>query len=165
MTMRAWLKERIKKAFENTESTITSVIVLALFGGSAAILAVYKKALGFFLQILTTPTPLWATILLIPLCYLYIYLKLRKTPLSSIPLQQLLPQDDLNTLTLKFGIYWDKNKQPHCPTCKTPLSRYKEEQSASGNFSAYFLCPKCRLPIYLQNDEAPITLQQAKKQL
>lgn len=82
MTTREWLKQRIKKAFENTESTITSVIVLALFGGSATILAVSKKALSVFLQIITIPTPLWATILLVLLGYLYIYLKFRK---ASVP--------------------------------------------------------------------------------
>lgn len=79
MSMREMLKQRIKKLFENTESTITNVILLGLLGGSAAILAVSKKALSVFLQIITTPTPLWATILLVLLCYLYIYLRFRRT--------------------------------------------------------------------------------------
>jgi hypothetical protein len=46
-------------------------------GGSATILAVSKKALSAFLQILTIPTPLWATISLVLLSCLYIYLKFR----------------------------------------------------------------------------------------
>jgi hypothetical protein len=85
MTIRDWLIKRIKKAFENTEATITSVIVIALLGGSATILAISKKALNFSLQILTTPTPLWATILLVLLGYLYIYLKFRQIQASSAP--------------------------------------------------------------------------------
>lgn len=77
--MKQWLLKRIKKLFENTESTITTVIVLALLGGSAGILALSKKALTFFLQISNIPTPIWATILLVLLGCLYIYLKLRRS--------------------------------------------------------------------------------------
>lgn len=27
-------------------------------------------------------------------------------------------------LRLKYGIYWDKDKNPHCPSCKTPVATY-----------------------------------------
>lgn len=27
-------------------------------------------------------------------------------------------------LRLKYGIYWDKDKNPHCPSCKKPISAY-----------------------------------------
>jgi hypothetical protein len=29
-----------------------------------------------------------------------------------------------SSLRLKYGIYWDKDKNPHCPSCKTPLASY-----------------------------------------
>jgi hypothetical protein len=92
MTMREWLKQRIKKLFENTESTITNIILLALFGGSATILAVSKKALSVFLQIINTPTPLWATISLVLLGCGYIYLKFRKLHSSSLSQKVEKPQ-------------------------------------------------------------------------
>jgi hypothetical protein len=85
--MRDWVKHRIKKLFENTESTITNIILLALFGGSATFLAFSKKALYVFLQIATTPTPLWATILLVILVFLYIRkrFRIRYSSFASIP--------------------------------------------------------------------------------
>lgn len=29
-----------------------------------------------------------------------------------------------DVLQLKYGIYWDKQKNPHCPSCKKPISGY-----------------------------------------
>lgn len=69
--MKEWLIKRIKKLFENIESTITTVIVLALLSGSIGILALSKKALNVFLQIANIPTPLWATIVLVLLVTVY----------------------------------------------------------------------------------------------
>lgn len=69
--MKQWLIRRIKKLFENIESTITTVIGLALLS-SIGILALSKKALNFFLQIANIPTPLWATIVLVLLVAVYI---------------------------------------------------------------------------------------------
>jgi len=76
--MKEWLLNRIKKAGENIESTLTQIFFVALFGGPTAILALSKKARDFALQLADTQTPLWATILLVLLCCLYIYLKVRK---------------------------------------------------------------------------------------
>lgn len=83
MTMKQWLLKRIKKLFENIESTITTVIVLALLGGSIGILALSKKALNVFLQIANIPTPLWATIAVVFLVMVYIYLRTKRV--NSLP--------------------------------------------------------------------------------
>jgi len=40
---------------------------------------------------------------------------------------------------LKYGIYWDKGKNPHCPNCKIPLSRYAQYQHGKG-----YLCQPCK---------------------
>ena len=72
-TMKQWLLNRIKKIFENTESAITAVIVVALLGGSAGILALSKNALYYFLQIVNIPTPLWVTTALVIVSCGYIY--------------------------------------------------------------------------------------------
>jgi hypothetical protein len=29
-------------------------------------------------------------------------------------------------LQLKYGIYWDKDKNPHCPSCQKPVAAYGE---------------------------------------
>lgn len=31
-------------------------------------------------------------------------------------------------LRLKYGVYWDKQKNPHCPSCKKPISAYDSYQ-------------------------------------
>jgi hypothetical protein len=31
-------------------------------------------------------------------------------------------------LRLKYGVYWDKQKNPHCPSCKKPISGYASYQ-------------------------------------
>ena len=79
-TMKQWLLNRIKKIFENTESAITAVIVVALLGGSAGILALSKNALYYFLQIVNIPTPLWVTTALVIVSCGYIYAKFLKYP-------------------------------------------------------------------------------------
>ena len=40
---------------------------------------------------------------------------------------------------LKYGIYWDKNKNPYCPSCKTPLAAYGRYTLGLG-----YYCRACR---------------------
>lgn len=40
---------------------------------------------------------------------------------------------------LKYGIYWDKYKNPHCPSCKTPLAAYGSYTSGKG-----YYCKPCK---------------------
>lgn len=40
---------------------------------------------------------------------------------------------------LKYGIYWDKDKNPHCPSCKTPVAAYSNYQSGKG-----YYCKPCK---------------------
>jgi hypothetical protein len=39
---------------------------------------------------------------------------------------------------LKYGIYWDKDKNPHCPNCKIPVAGYNEYQAGWG-----YYCKPC----------------------
>ena len=41
--------------------------------------------------------------------------------------------------TLKYGIYWDKHKNPHCPACKVPLASYGEYNAGKG-----YYCKPCK---------------------
>ena len=146
--MKQWLIKRIKKLFENIESTITTVIVIALLGGSLGILALSKRALNFFLQIINIPTPIWATILLVLL--VFAYLKIKKAHSSSksdyITKYFTIGNYKWETKIYDYG-YFEVDKYPictihdlkfifghnekYCPgpeneTCKNRLSEYDE---------------------------------------
>ena len=42
----------------------------------------------------------------------------------------------------RFGLCWDKRKNPYCPTCKIPLR--PDKQWDFGNITTFsLLCPKC----------------------
>ena len=44
-----------------------------------------------------------------------------------------------NALRLKYGVYWDRHKNPHCPACQKPLSAYD-----SYNYSGRgYYCKPC----------------------
>lgn len=45
-----------------------------------------------------------------------------------------------NNLKLKYAIYWDKNNNPHCPSCKSPAVRY--EINPRGGKGYY--CRQCK---------------------
>ncbi|MCK4823768.1 hypothetical protein KA005_48895, partial [bacterium] len=40
---------------------------------------------------------------------------------------------------LKYGIYWDKDKNPHCPNCKIPIGGYAKYQTGTG-----YYCKPCK---------------------
>ena len=39
---------------------------------------------------------------------------------------------------LKYGIYWDSDKNPHCPNCKIPIGGYDKYQGSMG-----YYCKPC----------------------
>ncbi len=39
---------------------------------------------------------------------------------------------------LKYGIYWDSDKNPHCPSCKKPISSYDKYITGWG-----YYCKPC----------------------
>lgn len=47
---------------------------------------------------------------------------------------------------LKYGIYWDLDKNPHCPNCKIPIAGYAEYQSGKG-----YYCKPCGKVFPLQD--------------
>ncbi|MFA7382900.1 MAG: hypothetical protein WC001_05570 [Desulfurivibrionaceae bacterium] len=66
------------------QAAVPSILVL-LLGGSAGLLLLSRRALDFSIQLATTPTPLWATIALVPLFCGYSYLKTAKRSAKAIP--------------------------------------------------------------------------------
>ncbi|WP_345978898.1 hypothetical protein [Sulfurimonas sp. HSL3-2] len=49
---------------------------------------------------------------------------------------------------LKYGIYWDKDKNPHCPNCKIPIGAYNKYHAGWG-----YYCKPCK-NIYPLTDAA-----------
>ena len=45
-----------------------------------------------------------------------------------------------DTLRLKYDIYWDRHKNPHCPSCKKPLSAYNEYMYSGKGY----YCKPCK---------------------
>jgi hypothetical protein len=68
-------------------------------------------------------------------------------------------------LRLKFGILWDKDKEPYCPVHEKPLSRHKVKMD--GKIVAGLDCRKCnKESFHIITDEGEtLTLEEAKKQL
>lgn len=62
-----------------------------------------------------------ASLLINVLLALLIYYVTRKSPLR-----------------LKYGIYWDKERNPHCPACEKPVAAYGEYNSGWG-----YYCKPC----------------------
>ena len=44
-----------------------------------------------------------------------------------------------DALRVKYGIYWDREKNPHCPNCKIPIGAYGDYTSGKG-----YYCKPCK---------------------
>lgn len=42
------------------------------------------------------------------------------------------------TLRVKYGIYWDREKNPHCPNCRIPIGSYADYDAGKG-----YYCKPC----------------------
>ena len=50
-------------------------------------------------------------------------------------------------LRLKYGIYWDAEKNPHCPNCKIPIAGYGNYESGGQGY----YCKPCKKIFPLQD--------------
>jgi predicted transcriptional regulator len=96
------LKKFLKLIGADTRSAIVSYIVVALILAMGGLSALYKRTQDVALQILTTPTPIWATILLVLLGYLYIQIKVR-TQNSPDTSNVVLDEPKINILKILFA--------------------------------------------------------------
>ncbi len=134
--MQVWLTNRIKKLGENIESTITQVIVLGLLGGSVAVLAFWKKGLNYVHTILTKPTPLWITIIMGLLYFLYIHLKFRSYSFPNDRNKIKLSKLDLDIL-ICFGQLPDDRSLTANDLSQHFGSKYNQTQYAIDNLCSY----------------------------
>lgn len=48
---------------------------------------------------------------------------------------------------LKYGIYWDSNKNPHCPNCRIPIASYGDYEVGGKGY----YCKPCKKIFPLQD--------------
>jgi len=63
----------------------------------------------------------------------------------------------------KFGILWDKDKEPYCPIHEKPLSRHKVKMS--GKITTGLDCRKCNKSFHIIDDGRTLPLEEARNQL
>lgn len=156
MHLKAILSKSLKWFANHLFGAILGLSLAAIFAAWGTFFSSSaKRILGYAIQLLSTPTPLWATILLILLCCLYIYLKLRRHKKSYKPpnLQEELREE--------FGVYWNNQYKLRCLKCKWPL------KCASKNFdSSTFWCSNCNTKHELRDKNGNhLTEAQAIEQL
>lgn len=89
--------------------------------------------------------------------------------LGNLTLLTLVLLNRNKKLKLKFGIYWDKEAEPYCPICKTPLQTGEHAFTYINGVnygSANLTCPKCDKSFLMRDDSSKIThLKTAKKSI
>ncbi|WP_303852671.1 hypothetical protein [Seleniivibrio woodruffii] len=61
-------------------------------------------------------------------------------------------------MVLKYGIFWDKNNNPHCPSCKIPLNIYGEYTIGNG-----FYCESCKAVYPMADRGFEFSVSKARK--
>jgi hypothetical protein len=156
MHLKAILSKSLKWFANHLFGSILGLVLAAMFATWGTFFSSSaKRVLTYVIQLLSTPSPLWITILLILLCGLYNYLRLRqhqhsyKTP--NI-------QEELHEA---FGVYWNTQYKLRCLRCKWPL------KCASKLFdSSVFFCSNCDTKYALRDQNGNhLTEVQAIEQL
>ena len=130
------MPELLEKLKENILSNVISKILGLLLSAFLLFLAyrVFPVLWGLLVQIPQTITLIICIILSIFLiiCLTYCFILLRK-----------------NKLKPRFGLYWDKNKNPYCPICKKLISTSYYDNKP---LDPYFICLKCDIIIRLRDE-------------
>jgi hypothetical protein len=67
---------------------------------------------------------------------------------------------------LKFGVYWNRKKDPYCSNCEIPLSNNFNILNMRLPMEPDYICQRCKGSFYLQNMlNNRITPEQALKEL
>lgn len=121
--MKQTLIKTIKAIFSDTRASIISLIVVALVGGYAGLLYLSKTILDESLLLLNTPTPLWATIALVFVTGVYVYLKISKSH---------------SLLDFPKPKYYK-----YCPDCDAAINANNPEIYCSCGTKYFDKCPSC----------------------
>lgn len=147
MPLKATLSKLLKWFVDHIAASVLAIFVTASIAAWGGIFHFSKSILDRTILLLNIPTPLWATILLILLCGLYIYLIKTKRPSRSSSFDSKVRYYDVGSLKWKTevwrGGYHKVESTPLCKQHDLPLI-YRNE---------FYLCPEglhnnCRLRIY-----------------
>lgn len=142
-------KEVLKIAYQNIAISIISTIGATLFFLQTKVISIFDVHLSpYVTKANLWQWLIWSTLSIVLLCsYLFdLHRKSRK-----------------NALRLYFGIYWDKEKNPYCPACKTPLNYFHDNE-----YNEYhtFECIKCNKEMSAKDINGNyLSLKQAKELL
>jgi hypothetical protein len=116
----------LKKAQKHTKKFLstffhnTLVLVLSSIIGVPVLVSWFTGTLDVLVQIVKAPTPLWASISLVLLCYLYIHSierKILEKNQNNNPLPLPIVEEKPN-FTFHGNLLWLENdKSPFCPSC------------------------------------------------
>ena len=149
----AYLK---KKKGQDLHSVILGLVLAALVLSAGGIYFFAKKLWISLRNTIQTPTPLWATSILVFVVLVYTHLKIHKS--SQQPSDIEFYKD--------FGVLWDNNLIPHCPSCKTMLSNYANYHIGNNVFRPGLKCISCDSILYFFDESHfHISLEEAKKQV
>ena len=132
MHPKATLIKCLKLFGGDTRRAIIGYIVVGLILAGGGLWVLTNTAISWVIQIANIPTPLWATILLIPLCGLCIYLKIRLYRNSH------KPPNIQEELREALGAYWNNQYKLRCLKCKWPLKCASKKYDSST-----FFCSNC----------------------
>jgi hypothetical protein len=145
--MQQKLIQTLKTIIADVRQAYVPVILLSLIGGTGTVFYFYERALTSTIQIANIPTPLWATIALLAICYLYINLKVSQTlsslnqPTYKFPLPYLeyQPTPGVFVYTLENSNEWYCK---HCVDIERAQSTLQMvHHSAAGK---NYQCHKCK---------------------
>ncbi len=73
----------------------------------------------------------------------------RKTKQEDEAEQRRAAEEERNRLFPVFGVYWNRDLQPFCPVCKTPLAPF---YNYDGHKFPGSVCKKCKIDISLRSE-------------
>ena len=137
----------IKTLFSDVRQAIVGGLVLAVFGSIGGILYLSKAALSFSIAIVNTPTPLWASIALVLLLGLYIWLTLKKFHESSHSSTKKPIKNNPEFIFHNNLLWLPNDNSPFCPACYEINNKqiHVKKLSASNNYDEwdYYECHNC----------------------
>lgn len=123
----------LKKLLSDSHSAIIGIIFGSIFAGGTGVYFFSKNLWNLLIDIAQLPTPLWATIALVLLVGVYIYLK--KSRNQSCSKAILYPVDNL-----KWEVTINNTGNYH--VSKTPYCKKHELKLAQSTNHAAWNCPK-----------------------
>jgi uncharacterized protein YqhQ len=152
-----WLGKHLKITESIKESTTKYLLSIILGVLGLLIGSIYSDLIPVILPSIIQQLPKAVLLKMLTLALILFFLSLA---LSWVIYLQLKTK-----FKPKFGVVWDKSKEPYCPACEKPLTKYTL-QNHDKIIAKGLRCAKCGVHFTLITDEGEkISLIEAKKLL